>query len=314
MNYYKYSKYLQEIYGEKVYKIPINLPLSCPNRDGNCGTGGCTYCGDDGAGHEADVNLSVREQVIYNSKYIGEKYKAKKFISYFLNFSNTYLPLANFKENVENSIIENTVEIAISTRPDCINKEYLDVLKEISNKYSVKITIELGLQSVNHRTLTKINRSHTLAEFIESSILIKSYGFYLCTHIILNLPYDDMNDTIECSKILSALGVDFVKLHSLYIVKNTIMADEYISGDLEICSAQEYKRRVITFLQYLDPNIKIERLIGRAPKDIVLFENWGTSWWKIRDEIEFEMQKGNVFQGDKFNYLGGSALGVFNKD
>lgn len=311
MNYYKYSEYLKEKYGEKVYKIPINLPLTCPNRDGNLCSGGCTYCGDDGAGHEANIGKSVKEQVLQNSEYIGKKYKAQKFISYFQNFSNTYLPLNEFERNMEDCILESTVEIAISTRPDCINEEYLRVLKEISTKNSIEIAIELGLQSVNYRTLDKINRSHTLAEYIDAALLIKSFGFNLCVHVILNLPYDDMTDIIECSKILSATRVDFVKLHSLYIVKNTAMAKEFLQGNLELCTLLEYKKRVIAFLEYLNPNIKIERIIGRAPKDIVLFENWNTSWWKIRDEIELEMAEKNIFQGDKFDYLGGKALKVF---
>ena len=59
---------------------------------------------------------------------------------------------------------------------------------------------------------------------------------------------------------------------------------------------------------YLDPNIVIERLIARAPKEDTLFVNWYTSWWKIRDDLVREMQEEGIYQGKYFNYLGGKSL------
>ena len=208
----------------------------------------------------------MKEQLIKNREYIGKRYKAEKFIAYFQNFTNTYLPMETFKEYMWQAAEQKVCEIAVSTRPDCIRAEYLDILKEIKEKTGINITIELGLQSVNYHTLKKINRGHTLAEFIESVILIKSYGFEICTHMILNLPWDDIDDCIEGAKIISALKIDSVKLHALYIVKNTKMAQMYENGDFTICSNEEYKNRVISFLEHLSPDITIQRLLGRALK------------------------------------------------
>lgn len=310
--YNTYGKYLKEKYGEKVYKLPVKLPLTCPNRDGNISVGGCTFCGEEGGSFEnLSDRESVKEQLEKNKEYISSRYKAKKFIPYFQNFSNTYMPIEDFKKYIEESLIDDIVAISISTRPDCISDEYLEVLSKISKENKIDITIELGLQSVNYHSLKKINRGHSLAEFIDAVLRIKRYGFSVCTHIILNLPWDNMTDVIENAKILSSLSIDEVKLHSLYIVSDTIMAKQYVNNEFTMIDKDEYVDRVITFLEYLDPNIVIQRLLGRAPEEDTLFVNWETSWWKIRDEIVLKMEENNIYQGKKFNYLNGRALNIF---
>ncbi|HSH35423.1 TIGR01212 family radical SAM protein [Schnuerera sp.] len=309
--YNVYSKYLKEKFGEKVYKLPINLPLTCPNRDGCVGTGGCIYCGEEGGSFENLPNiLSVKEQIEKNKSYISSRYKAKKFISYFQSFTNTYLPLQDFKRHVKESIVEGVVGISVSTRPDCVNDEYLKYLAYIKDEYNLEITIELGLQTVNYHTLKKINRGHSLAEFIDAVIRTKRYGIRTCVHLILNLPWDTMEDVIENGKILSALGVDEVKLHALYILKGTELGRMYKEGEINLISKEEYKERVITFLEYLDEDIIIQRIIGRAPEKNALFVNWNESWWKIRDEIVKEMENRKTKQGIKYNYLNGKALKI----
>jgi radical SAM protein (TIGR01212 family) len=296
--YNEYSKYLLKKYGEKVYKLPVNLPVTCPNRDGSLGVGGCTYCSEVGAGFEMLENtLSVKEQLSRNMEYIKKKYKATKFIAYFQNYTNTYLKLEKFKEYINQAAIGDIVEIAISTRPDCIADEYLEFLNEFSNRTKINISIELGLQTVNYHTLKKINRGHGLAEFIDAILRIKKYNFETCAHVILNLPYDNMDDVIETAKILSALKIDQVKLHSLYIMENTVMGELYKAGAISPLSKDDYVERVISFLENLDENIVVQRLIGRAPKENSLFVNWGMSWWKIKEEIEEEMGKRESFQG-----------------
>ena len=312
--YYKYSDYLKNKYGEKVYKLPISLQkITCPNRDGTVGYGGCTYCGEEGTAFEQKLgNLKIKEQLETHMQFITKKYKAKKFIAYFQSYSNTYTSFENFKTCINQAIIKNIVDISISTRPDCINKKYLDFLNKIKNKYNINITIELGLQTANYKSLLKVNRGHTLAEYIESAINIKNFDLDLCTHIILNLPYDDINDSIETAKIISVLKTDHVKLHALYIEKNTVMANQFLNKEFEICSLNEYVKRTITFLEYLNPQISIQRIIGRVPEEKSIFANWGTSWWKIKEQIETEMLKRKTYQGRLFNYTNGSLLSKFN--
>ncbi len=309
--YNKYSEHLNIMYGTKVYKLPINIPVSCPNRSLE-NFGPCAFCGDSGAGFENLSNqLSVQEQISMNMEKIKAKYKANKFIAYFQNFTNTYTDLKSFEKFVSGAIMEDIVEICISTRPDCIRKEYLDFLQSIKRKHNINITVELGLQTVNYHTLESMQRGHTLAEYIDAVDLLKQYHITICTHVILNLPGDSMLDVVETAKIVSALKTHQVKIHALFIAKGSELARRYEKNEFEISSLEEYKERVITFLEYLSPNIVIQRIIGRIPEEDCLFANWGTSWWKIRDDIENQMREQGRLQGNKFGYLGGAAVKDF---
>ena len=313
--YNKYSTYLKEKYGDKVYKIPIHLPVTCPNRDGSVARGGCTYCGDVGAGYEMRSSQeSIKEQLDKNIDKIKIKYKAKYYIPYLQNYSNTYMPLQEFKKVLEQLVHPDSIGISVSTRPDCINKAYLQALYEWSIKYNKEVCIELGLQTINYNTLKIINRGHSLAEYLDAIMQIKAYPFTICTHIIVDLPWDTLEDVIETAKCISALKSDYVKLHALYIVKNTALAKSYQEGKLKLIDLETYKERVITFLRYLSPDIVVQRIIGRAPEEHTLYANWNTSWWKIHDDIVAIMESQGYKQGDLCNYLGGKALKRFNNE
>ena len=305
--YNKFSDYLKEKYGEKVYKLPINLPITCPNRlDGK----GCAFCAEAGTGFEAmSSSFGVREQLLQTKKLIEEKYHAKKFIAYFQNYTNTFMPLERFQEYIKEAAnTKDIVEISISTRPDCIRSDYMDVLKEVEKESGIHINMELGLQTVNYHTLDFISRGHGLAEFIDAVQLIQRYGFSICTHMILNLPGDTLRDCIEGAKVLSSLHIDIVKLHSLYIPKNTRLSQAYENGTISLCSKEEYIERLSAFLEYLAPDIVVERLFSRVPEKDAVFSNWGTSWWKLQDEAIEYMKEHHSYQGKKFRYLNGAAL------
>lgn len=312
MRYNVYSEYLRKRYGKKVYKLPISLPVTCPNRDGTCGTGGCTFCGEIGAGYEnLPASITVSEQITANKAHIIPKYKAEKFIPYFQNFSNTYLAPDILRRYVLEACTEDVVAVALATRPDCVSDEHLEVLRSIKADKGIDISIELGLQTVNYQSLVKINRGHTLAEYLDATLRIKRYGLESCAHLILNLPWDTMIDVIENAKIVSAIGVDQVKLHALYIVKGTVMAEKYQQGELTMISKEEYIERVIQFLEYLHPDIVVQRLIGRAPETNTLFTNWGTGWWKIKESVEAALEQRNTKQGRLCDYLNGKAVRKF---
>lgn len=298
--YYRYSHYLKQKYGEKVYKLPVNLNITCPNRDGTVGTKGCYFCSDLGTGFEMlNCEKSVKEQLFENKNYIGKKYGANKFIAYFQNYTNTYMPINVFKKYMDDACIEQIVEIDVSTRPDCISREYLDVLKEIHDKKNIHITIELGLQTTNDESLIKINRGHTVQNFIDAVHLIKEYPFDICVHLILNLPWDSDQDAINNALLINNLEIKQIKLHALYIAKGSVFENMYLDKEFDICSKDEYVSRVILFLENLDTQVVVQRLIGRAPKEETVFCNWDTSWWKIRDEIENKMKVMNTYQGKK---------------
>lgn len=314
MRYNTYSRYLVQKYGEKVYKLPVSLPVSCPNRDGLLGTGGCAFCGEIGAGYEnLPASMTVEQQITANKAHISPKYKAKKFIPYFQNYSNTYLPANQLAGYVREACQPDVVGVAIATRPDCVGEAHLRVLSEIQEELNVDITIELGLQTVNYHSLLKVNRGHTLAEWLDATLRIKRHGLGVCTHLILNLPWDDAADVIENAKVMSAVGVDQVKLHALYIVKGTVMADWYQDDKISLISMEEYINRVIIFLEHLHPDIVIQRLVGRAPETNTLFTNWQTGWWKIKEAIEHSLVAQDTWQGRKCDYLNGRAVSHYLK-
>lgn len=295
--YYKYSDFLKDKYGEKVYKLPIKLPLTCPNRDGKVGRGGCIFCSETGGSHEnLEATLSIKDQLEKNKSYIGSRYGAKKFIAYFQSFTNTYLSLDDFIKNIEEvREVSDIVGISISTRPDCIGEEFLDYLEGLKDQYM--ITLEYGLQTVNNNTLEKINRGHNLSDFLDAVLRTKKRNLRVCTHLILNLPWDDMEDAIEAANILSILKVDEIKLHSLYLAQGTKMAEMYERGDFVLRSKEDYIKTVAGFLAYLDKDIAIQRLLSRIPEEESVFSNWSTSWWKVQDEIISYMEDNNLYQG-----------------
>ena len=312
--YYKYAEYLQNKYGVKTYKLPVDLNLTCPNRDGFLGTGGCSYCGAEGGSFAGDNTASVREQLLALKEPIADKYNAQQFIAYFQNFTNTYLPLAQLQDNLRQAVeVDGVVEIALGTRPDCVNEEYLQGMQEAVTQVEedVNLTLELGLQTANYHTLRQINRGHTLAEFVAAVQLAKQYGVEVGTHLILNLPGDKQVDAVESAKLISALNVDTVKLHALYLRENTELGRRYKRGELELISLAEYIDRVITCLEYLAPDIAVQRLAGKAPKEGTLFVNWGYDYSEINNFILEELEERNTRQGAKFNYLDGKALQKF---
>ena len=306
--YRTYSSYLKELYGEKVYKLPLNIPVTCPNRIDSYG---CSFCGGAGTGFEAmDAQVPVREQLRKTKEKISSKYHAGKFIAYFQNYTNTFLPLEQFRNYLQEAAgVEDIVGISVSTRPDCIRKDYLDVLEETARTCNLKITLEYGLQTVNYHTLRQINRGHTLAEYLDAVLMTAPYGFDICTHIILNLPGDTLEDSIETAKILSALPIRSVKLHSLYVPKGSRLYQDFEHGKITLCSKEEYLDRLTAFICYVRSDMVIERLFSRVPKEDAGFSNWGVSWWKLRDLFEQKMEEGGYVQGCKCDYLNGSALG-----
>lgn len=308
MLYYKYSDFLLKKYGAKTYKLSVNLPVSCPNRDGVLARGGCSFCAPEGAGFECEpAYISVPEQIRISKEKILKKHKAEKFIAYFQNYSNTYMPYDKFQQYMWQAANTEVCELAVSTRPDVLTDRHILFLKETAETYNKEITVELGLQTANYHTLLNVNRGHTLAEYIDAAKRLKKLfpAAMLCTHVIINLPGDDIIDNIETAKIISVMETDFVKLHALYLVENTAMAEEYKQGKFEIISAEEYIERSICFLEHISPNIAVQRLIGRAPQAQSVFMNWNMSWHRIVNEIEAKMQAEGRHQGSKCNYKGG---------
>ena len=293
----KYSEFLRNIYGEKVYKIPVNTGGTCPNRDGTKGVGGCIFCSEVGAGFELqDATVDISEQIRTNMAYIRKKYHANRFLIYFQNFTATYLPLETFRQYLSQAVLaEDIVGVVISTRPDCLDGGHLDLLSEVKAN-GLDVFVELGLQSANDTTLQIINRGHTVSEYIRGAKLVNERGFYLDTHLILNLPWDTKEDILAAAKLMNAVQTDSVKLHSLHIPYGTRLYELYRDGTIHMISKEDYFHRLYLFLKELNPKIAVQRLFSRAPKEDTAFCNWQTSWWKLEEEyyrFAEQMEKNN---------------------
>jgi uncharacterized protein len=283
-----------------VYKIPLNIPATCPNRDGTKGTGGCIFCGSKGAGFELkESTVPLREQIKINTGYIGQKYKVDKFIAYLQNFTPTYMPIQRFEVYVNEIIDEmvGLVAIYISTRPDCIDDEYLRFLNTIKEKHCIDIIVELGLQTSNEKTLEKLNRGHDVFCFIDAVERLHAQGFEVCAHVITDIPYDTKEDTIKTAELIKSLEISQIKCHSLYIPKDTVLAKYYADKKFEPVTYEEYLERIVAFIRHSSHQAVFQRIIGRAPEKDTLFCNWGKSWWKIRDDILEIMETNNFYQG-----------------
>ena len=309
--YNDYATVLRHYYSFPVYKLPVNLAGgTCPNRDGQLSAGGCAFCDETGSGFQClSGDMAIRSQLAENKAFYKERFHCDHFIVYLQTFSNTYMPLSRFCSVLEAATEDpDIVGISVSTRPDLIHPAYLDALSRLAQQRGLDVDIELGLQTANYRTLRALNRGHSLACFIDAAARIRERGFSVCAHVILNLPGDDREDVIETARILSACHVDMVKLHSLYIVAGTALGRDYQLGRVEICSLEEYVERVVDFLEYLDPRIIIQRLVGKGPLRDLLFCNWDTSWWKIKDAINDCFTERGTFQGARFDYLNGALI------
>ncbi|KAF2955980.1 TIGR01212 family radical SAM protein [Marinitoga sp. 38H-ov] len=301
MLYNKLSEYLKNKYGERVQRLPINAGFTCPNKIGLKGTSGCIYCEETGSGFAAlSPKNSIKEQVEYMIKrYEG---RANKYMAYFQSNTNTFAPAHVLKKIYDSALIDDRIVILdISTRPDSVEDEKLDLIA--SYKEKLDVYLEFGLQSVNYNTLKILNRGHTLAEFIDAVNRAKNRNIEVIVHMIIDLPWDREEDIIEGAKILSALNVDGVKLHSLYITENTVLGQMYKNGGVKPLSLEEFINRNILFLEYLDPKVVIHRLAADPPKDNVIHGNWGMSKIKIINLLEKEMRNRNTYQGRLFNYL-----------
>ncbi|MCX7773951.1 MAG: TIGR01212 family radical SAM protein [Clostridia bacterium] len=295
--YYPFSQFLLERYGAKVYKLPVNIPCTCPNRDGTKSRTGCIFCGEEGAGFETHSSeVSVKDQLLTNMAYIHKKYKATRFIAYFQSYSSTYLPADVLERYLEECLLEGIVGIYVSTRPDCIEESHIEIFNKCVHR-GLDVVVELGLQSVNENTLLFINRGHTVKDYVEASKRLHAAGIATCAHIITDIPSDSMEDVVACAHFLNRLGTQQVKCHSLYVLDNTGLGSLYKKGQFKPLELSDYLERTIAFVEHLHPDIAVQRLIGRAPEERTLYANFGMSWWKVLALLEEKMSLENRFQG-----------------
>ena len=293
MLYRNLSGYFREKYGKRLGKICIDGGFSCPNRDGKCGFGGCIFCGERGAGEHIDPTLSIRSQV--KNALEGARDDAK-FVAYFQNFTNTYAPTDILKERYDAALIDERIKVlAIGTRPDCIDEEVATLIA--SYKERLDVWVELGLQSACDETAERINRGYKTEVFDRAVKILDRHGIPVVAHMIIGLPGEgaaEVGDTVDYLVRLPLFGV---KIHSIYVMRGTRLAEVYERGEYEPPSLSEYVECVGYALSHLPPDIIIHRLTGDCPHDLLVAPEWNRDKHKIIEKIKEYMTENGLYQG-----------------
>ena len=290
LRFNSYGTYLRRRFGCRVSKVNVDGGFTCPNRDGSRGTGGCIYCDNasfspGGTVAEKPIETQMAEGMAYHRLRLG----SEKFIVYFQKFTNTYGPVTKLRELYTRALAHpDVIGLSIGTRPDALPDDALDLLADLAREHYV--CIELGLQSMDDAILQRINRGHTLDEYLRTVERIAGRGIELCTHLIYGFPGETREGFLRTADLMSGLPVNSVKLHQLHAVKGTLLAEMYRRGEFVPLSHGEYVATACDFLELLPPRIAVQRLYGSAPLAIRVAPTWDLKnnqmWYSVVNELK----------------------------
>lgn len=291
--YHTLNFFYRQKFNSKVFKVSLNANFSCPNfKNGH----GCIFCKGGSGNNYAQMDL--KEQFELVKIPLEKKWPNSKYIAYFQANSNTYASVDVLKEKYESVLnIPNVIGLSIATRSDCLNEEVLDLLSELNKR--TFLTVEIGLQSMHEATLKFINRGHDLKSFEDAIKQLKKRGIFTVVHIINGLPYETKDMMIETVKYLNSLGIDGIKIHMLYVVTDTVLANIYKKDKFHLLTKEEYIDIVCEQLEYLNENIVIERITGDPVKEELIEPSWLLKKFCVLNDIDKEMKKRDIYQGDK---------------
>ncbi|MBO5328509.1 MAG: TIGR01212 family radical SAM protein [Clostridia bacterium] len=293
--YYSLSEYLKGKFGERVYKISVNGGFTCPNRDGKKGVGGCIFCNEQGSGEhtlEGDITRQMEDGIAFAKA----KNKGNKYIAYFQNFTSTYAPVNILRQKYAAALVnEKVVGLAVATRPDCIDEDVVKVIKEVANNRLA--WVELGLQTANENTAKIINRQYSNAEFTAAVKLLNEYNIPVVVHLIVGLPNENFSDILNTVKFLNDHKIDGIKIHSLFVLKNTPLEKLYLGGKYTPIDRDFYIKCVAEILARIPKNVVVHRLTGDGDKLQILAPQWTMEKKKNLNAVYSYMVKNNLTQG-----------------
>ena len=292
------NKYLKNKFGERTLKICIDGGFTCPNRDGTKSYAGCIFCSEKGSGEHINSSENITTQInAYFSSYKAKR--ANKFIAYFQNFTNTYDSVENLKRKYDSALIDNRiVALAIATRPDCINEKICQLLKSYSKNYYV--WVELGLQTSNNNTAKIINRCYKSLDFTKAVELLNKYNIDVVTHLMVGLPNESFEDIKNTVNFINQHNIQGLKIHSTYIIENTILAKLYKEKKYSPITLEEYLNCVTYILTHISPDTIIHRISGDAPKELLIAPEWNLHKKWIINGLDRLMREQNLYQGQFF--------------
>ncbi len=293
-----FAEELRWRFGCRVHKIPVHVGMTCPNRDGTIGTGGCTFCGPAGsAAGWANPEMSVSDQLIAGIAYAKRRFKAGKFIAYFQPYTNTYASLRRLDALWSEALgVRDVVGLSIGTRPDCLPNEILDRIR-FYREILPYLCLEVGLQTIHDQTLRRIRRGHNFDCFADAVCRAQAREIPLCVHIILGLPGETERDMLETVQVLLDMGIQGIKLHHLHIIRGSALEKEYRRGLVPLLTREEYVRLVCKIVRKISGRMVIHRFMGEAPPDLLVAPAWTGNKREVTDAIRKELRKG-VFLDD----------------
>ena len=293
MFYKNFSGYLKSKYNKKIKKICIDGGFTCPNRDGTCGTGGCIFCGERGAGEHISSEMSISDQV---KNYFASSPNADGFIAYFQNFTNTYAPVSVLKQRYDSALTdERIVALSVGTRPDCITEEVAELLSSYKKDYDV--WVELGLQTSNDKTANIINRGYSSSVFDQAVKILEKYNIPVVVHIIIGLPGETKEDVSNTVNFINKFNLWGIKIHSIYVMKNTVLEKMYYENNYEPPTLDDYVDQATYVLCNISPNMIVHRLTGDCPAGLLVAPEWNRDKNKVIRLINMKMEENGWVQG-----------------
>lgn len=289
--FYSLNDFFKDEFKDKIFKVSLDGGFTCPNRDGKVAHGGCIFCSDAGSGEFAgNRRKSITEQIDEQLEFLKDKVKDKKVIAYFQNFTNTYGDVDYLREIYYEALNHPKVlGLAIGTRPDCIEDDTLELLKEINEKHF--FWIELGLQTIDDKVAKIINRGYPLSTYLETTKKLKDSGIKFVTHMIVGLPTEEREDILNTARCIVQSGAWGIKIHSLHIIKGTPLERLYNDTKFKVFTLDEYVDIVVTILKLLPDKMVVHRVTGDGKKDEVVEPKWSLNKRKVLNEIEKELKK-----------------------
>jgi len=299
LRYHTLNFFYLNKFGKKIRKISLDGGFSCPNRDGTLATGGCVYCDPESFSPSRRLKLSsITAQLEEGIRRINTRYAAGGFVAYFQPATNTYAPIARLKSVFEESLSHpKVVGLAIGTRPDCVPNDVLDLLAELSRR--TYLTVEYGLQTIHNRSLDWINRGHHFQAFLDAYQRSRERDLLVGVHVILGLPGETREDMHATARELARLQIHSLKLHNLYAVRNTPLADLVARGEVQLPKFEDHISCVVDFLELLPAECVIDRLSGDAPPAYLVGPDWCLDKSAIRAAVDAEFLRRDTWQGYK---------------
>jgi len=298
-----YSDYFRRHFGQRVQKITIDAGFTCPNRDGTCGTGGCTFCNNRAFNPSYNhPGKAVRDQILQGMAFHKKRYrKASRYLAYFQAYSNTYAGLEKLKSLYEEALeVPGIIGIVVGTRPDCVDVEKLDYFQELAKQ--VYVVVEYGIESVFDRTLERVNRGHDVATSIRAIAETAGRGIHVGGHLIVGLPGETREECLETARLISDWPLSSIKFHQLQLINGTAMAREYKENpsDFMEFSLESYLQLMLEMLEILNPDFVVERIAGEVNPGMGLREGWGLRYDAVLRAFEELLEKHDSWQGKHF--------------